>query len=419
MHELDLLGELEWRGMLFQASEGAAAALRAGPVAAYCGFDPTAPSLHVGSLVPIMGLVHLARHGHRPVALVGGGTGFIGDPGGKASERTLQSAAQIAANVAGVRAQLERLVGAGERPMAVRDNAEWLMPLGAVEFLRDVGKHFTVNYMTAKESVRSRIEGGISFTEFAYMLLQAYDFLRLFRSEGVTLQIGGSDQWGNMTAGLELIRRLDGAEAHVITLPLLTTASGVKFGKSEAGAIWLDPELTSPYRFYQFWIQSDDRDVGRYLRLFTLLDREAIEALDRATADAPERREAQSVLAREVTTFVHGEGAARVAAEASGVVFGRGDPATLSEGALAALSREIPGATVAAGTVTTVGDLFVHAGLVRSRGEARRLADQGGAYVNGTRAAAATTVAGIERLAGSYLLLRKGARDHALVRLTD
>ncbi|MEO6779244.1 MAG: tyrosine--tRNA ligase, partial [Gemmatimonadaceae bacterium] len=276
MSDSDFLSELAWRGMLMQQTEGAAAMLAAGAVSGYAGFDPTAPSLHVGSLVPIMGLVHLQRAGHRPYALVGGGTGMIGDPSGKTAERTLQTTDQVVANGEAIGGQLERFLDfSGARGAVLRNNADWLLRLGAVEFMRDVGKHLTVNYMAAKDSVKSRMEAGISYTEFSYMLLQAYDFVELRRRDGVTLQVGGSDQWGNMTAGVELVRRMDGAEAAAVTFPLLTTASGAKFGKTEAGAVWLDANLTSPYRFYQFWINTDDRDAGKYLRLMTLLDREA------------------------------------------------------------------------------------------------------------------------------------------------
>jgi len=302
-----LLDELSWRGMVYQHTDGLADALATGELSAYAGFDPTAPSLHVGHLVPVMGLAHLQRAGHRPIALVGGGTGMIGDPSGKAAERQLVSVEEIEENSRAIEKQLERFLDfKGPKAARMRDNAAWLRPLKAVEFMRDVGKHFTVNYMLAKDSVQSRIEGGISFTEFSYMLLQAYDFLELSRREGVTLQIGGSDQWGNITAGLELIRRVDGKTAHALTMPLVTTASGSKFGKTEAGAVWLDPKRTSPYKFYQYWINVDDRDTGKYLRLFTLLSRKDIEALDGSISSAPEKREAQQALAREVTGSVHG-----------------------------------------------------------------------------------------------------------------
>jgi tyrosyl-tRNA synthetase len=419
MSESHFLAELAWRGMLQQQTDGAANMLASGPVSGYAGFDPTAPSLHVGSLVPIMGLVHLQRHGHRPYALVGGATGMIGDPSGKTAERTLQTADQVMANAEAIGVQLGRFLDfSGPNSAMMRNNADWLLKMGAVEFMRDVGKHLTVNYMAAKDSVKSRMEAGISYTEFSYMLLQAYDFVELRRRDGVTLQVGGSDQWGNMTAGVELIRRMDGAEAHAVTFPLLTTASGAKFGKTEAGAVWLDAARTSPYQFYQFWVNTDDRDVGKYLRLMTLMDRESIESLEREAAEHPERREAQSALALEITSRVHGTEAANVARDVSLVLFGRGDVSALSSAALAALAREVPGASVTRGEPLSILDLFVRAGLVKSKGEARRLADQGGAYVNGVRAATTTMLADITPLAGSYVLLRKGARDYAMIQLT-
>ena len=306
-----LLEELRWRGMVYQHTDGLPDALATGQLGAYAGFDPTASSLHIGNLVPVMGLAHLQRAGHRPIALVGGGTGLIGDPSGKASERQLASVEDIEKNARSIGKQLERFLDfTGPTAARMRDNAEWLRPLKAVEFMRDVGKHFTVNYMLAKDSVQSRIEGGISFTEFSYMLLQAYDYLELFRREGVTLQMGGSDQWGNITAGMELIRRVEGKTAHALTLPLVTTASGSKFGKTEAGAVWLDPARTSPYKFYQYWINVDDRDAGKYLRLFTLLSQREIEELDKSIATAPEKREAQQALARDVAARVHDADAA-------------------------------------------------------------------------------------------------------------
>src|SRR6476619_2836001 len=308
-----LLDELSWRGMIYQQTDGLAEALATDQISAYVGFDPTAPSLHVGSLVPVMGLAHLQRAGHKPVAHVGGGTGMIGDPSGKTTERPLASVDEIESNSRAIAKQLERFLDfSGPRAARMRDNATWLKPLKAVEFMRDVGKHFTVNYMLAKDSVQARIEGGISFTEFSYMLLQAYDFLELYRRDGVTLQMGGSDQWGNITAGLELIRRVEGKTAHALTLPLVTTASGSKFGKTEAGVVWLDSARTSPYKFYQYWINADDRDAGKFLRMFTLMPRAEIEALDKLIAAAPEKREAQQALAREVTARVHGQDAARV-----------------------------------------------------------------------------------------------------------
>ena len=425
-----LLDELAWRGLLHQQTEGLGAALAAGPVRGYCGFDPTASSLHVGNLVPIMGLVHLQRAGHRPVALVGGGTGLIGDPSGRTAERLLHSEETVAANVAALRTQLERFLDFdGERGARLVDNGDWLRGLDLVGFLRDVGKHFTVNYMLAKESVQSRLstETGISFTEFSYMLLQAYDFAELARREDVTLQLGGSDQWGNMTAGVSLVRKMLGSEAHALTMPLVTTASGTKFGKSEAGAVWLDAERTSPYAFYQFWMNTDDRDVGTYLRYFTLLDRNEIVALEQASESEPAARGAQRRLAQDVTTRVHGAEAARAAEEVSGLLFDRGDPGALSEAALELLQREVPFATIAAdhetrlpnGTLDVLA-LLVASGVAASRGAAKRLLEQGGVSVNGTRLASdQRAVSAADSLRGGHFLLRKGARDYALVRVVS
>ncbi|MBC7788957.1 MAG: tyrosine--tRNA ligase [Anaerolineae bacterium] len=413
------LPELAWRELISQHTEGLPELLGRESVSAYCGFDPTAPSLHVGSLVPIMGLVHLQRSGHRPIALVGGGTGLIGDPSGKASERPLADSEAVAANAEKLRTQLERFLDfSGRAGARMRDNADWLTKLRAVDFMRDVGKHFTINYMMAKESVKARLEEGISYTEFSYMLLQAYDYLELYRREGATLQIGGSDQWGNITAGMELIRRSDGGDAHALTLPLVTTASGVKFGKTEAGAVWLDASLTSPYKFYQFWINADDQDVGRYQRFFTLLSREEIEAWDEEVLHQPERRESQRVLAKEVTTIVHGAEAARMCEEMSGLLFGGADAKKLSKAALVALANEIPFVQMArpADGSLDVLELFVAARLVPSKGAGRRLLEQGGLYVNGSRLAAEDRAILLDSLLeGGHLLLRKGAREYCLI----
>jgi len=415
-----LLEELSWRGMVYQHTDGLPDALATGQLSAYAGFDPTASSLHVGSLVPVMGLVHLQRAGHRPIALVGGGTGMIGDPSGKTAERQLASEEEIEQNSRALEKQLSRFLDFGRggkksgNAALMRDNAAWLRPLKAVEFMRDVGKHFTVNYMLAKDSVQSRIEGGISFTEFSYMLLQAYDFLELNRREGVTLQIGGSDQWGNITAGLELIRRVEGKTAHALTLPLVTTASGSKFGKTEEGAVWLDPARTSPYKFFQYWINVDDRDTGKYLRLFTLLPRQEIEALEKLIIAAPEKREAQQALARDVTARVHGEDAARVAEQVSGVLFGKADPASLAEPVLRAMSEEVPFAE--AREIPGLLDALVTLKLAASKSAARRLVEQGGVLLNGQRATMETDLASTKALAGGYHLIRKGARDYGLIR---
>jgi tyrosyl-tRNA synthetase len=418
------LSELAWREMLSQHTEGLGEALRTGTVTGYCGFDPTAPSLHVGNLVPVMGLVHLQRAGHRPIALVGGGTGMIGDPSGRSTERSLLDDATIAANTAAIRAQLERFLDFGGAGGArLMDNADWLSSLSLLEFLRDTGKHFSINYMLAKESVKSRLDGGISFTEFSYMLLQAHDFLELHRREGVTLQIGGSDQWGNITAGLELIRRTTGHEAHALTLPLIVNANGTKFGKSQSGAVWLDAERTSPFQFYQFWMGADDRDVSRWLRFFTVMSLDEITALDEAVRSRPERREAQRALAFDVTTRVHGVEAARIATEVSALLFEKADPASLSRGALAALQAEIPFAVYAGGADVAVPDGTVDIlecltllGFAASRGAAKRLLEQGGVSVNGAKLSMADRFVPRERaLAGAFLLVKKGARDFGLV----
>jgi tyrosyl-tRNA synthetase len=421
------LPELAWRELLFQHTEGLPAAFAAGQVTGYCGFDPTASSLHVGNLVPVMGLVHLQRAGHRPIALVGGGTGMIGDPSGRSSERTLQTLETIAENARAIQAQLSKFLDfEGPQAAQLLNNADWLAPLSLLDFLRDTGKHFSINYMLAKDSVKSRLESGLSFTEFSYMLLQAHDFLALYQREGVTLQIGGSDQWGNITAGLELIRRTVGGDAHALTFPLITNADGSKFGKSTGGgSVWLDPARTSPYKFYQFWIGADDRDVSRYLRFFTLLDRATIEALDEAVRTAPEQRAAQRALAADVTTRVHGAEAARVAQEVSALLFEKADPHALSEGALAALRLEIPFATYAAaadGPALSDGidvyECLTALGVAASRGAAKRLLEQGGVSINGTKLSAADRLIGEDRLLrGRHLLVKKGAREFGLVQV--
>jgi tyrosyl-tRNA synthetase len=425
-----VLEELGWRGLVYQHTDGVPGALASGPVSAYIGFDPTGSSLHVGSLVPIMVLVHLQHFGHRPIALVGGGTGMIGDPSGKSTERTLLTAEQVAANADGIRSQLERfLTFEGANAARMRDNAAWLNSLHLVDFLRDVGKHFTVNYMLQKDSVRSRMDAGISFTEFSYMLLQAYDFLELRRRDGVTLQLGGSDQWGNITAGIELIRRVDAAEAHALTMPLVTTSTGAKFGKTEAGAVWLDATRTSPYAFYQFWLATDDADVGRYLRFYTLLSREEIEALDAQTAAAPEQRAAQQALARDVTRRVHGDAALVGAEQVSTFFFGGLEASALSEAAFGILRAEAPFAEVTRDALASDSDparfdalkLLTASGLAASNGAAKRLLEQGGVSVNKRKLAAGDrhVPASDVLLLGGHVVMGKGKRDYALLRVRD
>src|SRR5437762_7252948 len=329
----NLFDELQWRGLVSEATEHLADAFAKERVTGYIGFDPTASSLHVGSLLTVMGLARLQRFGHSPIAIVGGGTGMIGDPSGKTQERQLLSREQIEENVAGIRRQLERFLDfdrAGN-PARIVNNADWLASFDLLGFLRDTGKHFTVNYMLQKESVNRRLENeaGISYTEFSYLLLQARDFVELFDRFGCTLQLGGSDQWGNITAGIDLIRRTRARRAHGLVMPLVTTASGVKFGKTESGTVWLDPARTSPFKFYQFWLNTDDRDVIPYLKFFTFLDRDTIEAVDATGREAPGKREAQRLLAREMTTLVHGGEQMARAERASSVLFGE-DITTLS-----------------------------------------------------------------------------------------
>ncbi|HEV8303596.1 MAG TPA: tyrosine--tRNA ligase [Gemmatimonadales bacterium] len=414
----DLLTELEWRGFVQEATPGLDAHLARGPVTAYCGFDPTASSLQVGNLMPLMLLANLQRHGHRPIVLMGGGTGMIGDPSGKDRERPLLSKDEIKENVRRQRDQVARFLefGAGPTAALLLDNAKWLVEQRLIDFLRDVGKHFTINVMLQKESVQARMQAGLSYTEFSYMLLQAYDFLHLYRERQCTLQVAGSDQWGNITAGVELIRRVENAEVHGLVAPLVTRASGQKFGKTESGAIYLDPALTSPYKFYQFWINVDDRDVAAYLRLFTLKPRAEIDDLLARHAKQPAAREAQVALAQDVTIRAHGPDAAASAAAAAGILFGDFDPRRADARTVAILAQEIPTTAVARNELTLV-DAVVRAGLAKSKSEARRAIEQGGIYVNQQRAQdAERTIGDGDWIAGASLLLRKGKKDYALLK---
>ncbi len=401
-----------------------AAKLEAGRFPAYLGIDVTADSLHVGHLVGVVALQHLQRAGHRPLAVLGGATTLIGDPSGRQTERPLLTADEIEANAAGIRRQLGSFLdfGTGAASARLLNNAEWLSPLRLTDFLRDVGKHFTVNAMIAKESVRARLEGreqGISYTEFSYMLLQAYDFLHLFDREGCRLQVGGSDQWGNITAGIDLLRRARGAEAFGFTWPLVVKADGTKFGKSQSGNVWLDPARTSPYQFFQFWMNADDDDVGRYLRLYTFLDRDRVSELEAAIAERPGEREAQRTLAREVTALVHGEAAADAADRASAALFG-GDLRELSESQLQDVFADVPSSRLARSRLEGEGiglvDLLVESGLVASKSAARQAIAQGGVSVNGTREADLDRRLGTsDLLAGRFIVLRRGKRNYHLV----
>jgi tyrosyl-tRNA synthetase len=428
--DVNVFDEFEWRGLVYDATPGLRELLGREKLTAYIGFDPTAASLHVGSLLPILGLARLQRCGHSPVAIAGGGTGMIGDPSGKSQERQLLDAAKVEENLQGIKAQLARFLDfeAASNPARIVNNADWLGQLPLIDFLRDTGKYFSVNAMMAKESVRRRLEGedGLSFTEFSYMLLQAYDFLVLYDRYGCRLQMGGSDQWGNITAGADLIRRLRGAGgeeklAHGLVFPLVTTSSGVKFGKTEAGTIWLDPALTSPFRFYQFWINTDDRDIVPYLKSFTWLGAEEIAGLEEGVRTAPQEREAQRRLAREVTRMLHGEGELAKAERATAVLFGA-EIAELEPAEVREIFADVPSVEIAServgGEGVQLADLLVAAGLVPSKGEARRAVQGGGIYLNNCRVAeerrAVTTA---DSLGGELIVLRKGRREYRLVRL--
>jgi len=419
---MDLYGELAWRGLVYDATEGVREALTNGRVTGYIGFDPTAKSLHVGSLLVIMALARMQRAGHAPIALVGGGTGLIGDPSGKTVERPLLTAADVEANVEGIRAQLARFLDfdSTTAPARLVNNAEWLTTLAAIDFMRDIGKHFSVNAMLAKDSVRRRLESeeGITYTEFSYSLLQAYDFLALFDRFTCTLQMGGSDQWGNIIAGLDLVRRLRGAKVHGLVLPLITTASGTKFGKTESGTIWLDRELTSPYEFYQFWLNTDDRDAGRYLRFFTFLDAASIAALEEVSAREPEKRHAQRMVAREVTRLVHGDAAVAEAESASQALFS-GDVSQMSASELRQVFPNVPSTTVAfAPDGWKLVSLLTDAGVTTSNSEATRLIRNGGIYVNSRRVTDEKERLRVEQaIDGELFLIRKGKRDSFLIRI--
>ena len=418
----DVLDELQWRGLIAQSTDEVAlrAALTAGPVTYYCGFDPTAPSLHIGNLVQILTVRRLQLFGHRPLALVGGATGLIGDPK-PSSERTLNERDVVSGWVERIRAQIEPFLDF-EGPNAARmvNNLDWTEPLSAIDFLRDVGKHFRVNRMLAKEAVSARLNSdvGISYTEFSYQILQAMDFLRLHERHGCSLQLGGSDQWGNLTAGTDLIHRVSGAPVHALATPLVTKADGTKFGKTESGTVWLDPGMTSPYAFYQFWLNVEDAKVGEYLKVFTFRTRDEIAELDKATADRPAAREAQRALAGDVATLVHGEQATARVIEASQALFGRGDLAALDEATLRDALAELPRVTVPAGP-HPVAELLASTGLVASRSAARRAIAEGGAYLNNERVAAEDAVADPSlALHGRWLLLRRGRRSLGAVELT-
>jgi tyrosyl-tRNA synthetase len=421
----NLYEELAWRGLVYDVTDGVPELLARERVTAYIGFDPTASSLHIGSLLPMMSLARLQRFGHSPIAIAGGGTGMIGDPSGKTDERVLLSLEEIERNLEGIKPQIARFLDfAAPNPARIVNNADWLCTVGLMTFLREVGKYFTVNYLLRKESVQRRLESedGISYTEFSYLLAQAWDFVQLHDRYGCTMQLGGSDQWGNITAGIDLVRKLRGKKVHALVMPLITTASGVKFGKTEAGTIWLDPSRTSPFRFYQFWLNTDDRDVVTYLKFFTFLDRHAVAALEHATAAAPEKREAQRVLAREVTATVHGAEQVARAEQASVVLFGE-DITTLNVDDVLAVFEDVPSTELSADEVSGEGigmvDLIARVQLASSKGDARRLVQAGGVYVNNRRVSdPQARLTREQAIGGRLFVLRKGQKQNHLVRLT-
>jgi tyrosyl-tRNA synthetase len=420
---MNLYDEFKWRGMIHDATPDLQRILGEEKLTAYIGFDPSAASLHVGSLLPIMGLARLQKFGHTPIAIAGGGTGLIGDPSGKTKERQLLTAEQVEENLAGIKAQLARFLDfdAKTNPALIINNADWLAPITMMEFLRDVGKYFTVNNLLAKEAIKRRLETdeGISFTEFSYPLLQAYDYLVLHDRHGCNLQLGGSDQWGNIIAGIDLIRRLRSARAHGLVFPLVTTSAGVKFGKTEAGAVWLDPELTSPYRFYQFWLNTDDRDAIPYLKFFTWLSQEEIAELAESLKLAPEKRKAQRELARHVTALVHGETELEKALRASEVLFGK-EISGLTVQEIIDIFADVPSTKLEKSKLDglTLTDALVLSGLAPSKGEARRLVQAGGVAINNRRATdPRQTISDSDLIDGQVLVLRKGAKNYHLLRI--
>ncbi len=440
---LDILDELAWRGLvaLSTGPDELRKSLATGPVTFYCGFDPTAPGLHIGNLVQLLAMRRLQLAGHRPIAVVGGATGLIGDPSGKSAERVLNPREVVSEWVTRYRAEVERFLDfrPGPTGAAVVSNLDWTHNLTALDFLRDIGKHFSVNQMLAREAVKARLEaGGISYTEFSYQILQAYDYLELYRRHGCTLQVGGSDQWGNLVAGVDLIRRVTGASVHALATPLITKPDGTKYGKTEGGAIWISPDLMSPYAFYQFWINRADDEVGSLLRVFTFRSPEEIETLEQQARDAPAARAAQRALAQDMTVLVHGEAECAKAVAASRALFGQGDLAALDEATLAAALSEAGLVTIAdrlgtgtaaapAGPVTVssgpgqlppVVDLLAATGVAASKSAARRAIAEGGAYLNNRKVTAPEAVP--ERsdlLHGRFLVLRRGKRTVAGVEI--
>ncbi len=418
-----LLDDLEWRGLIAQSTDREALIkdLEAGPVSFYLGFDPTAPSLHVGNLVVLLVMRRFQLAGHKPLPLVGGATGLVGDPSGRNEERSLNSDEVVAEWVSRIRKQLERfLTFEGSNAANLVNNLDWTKNVTAIEFLRDIGKHFSVNQMLTKDSVSSRLEGGgISYTEFSYQVLQSFDYLELYRRHNCILQLGGSDQWGNITAGLDLIRRAESGSAHALTIPLLQKADGTKFGKTAGGSVWLDPEMTSPYAFYQYWLGTDDADVERFLKTFSFKSREELEELLVELKNNPGARVAHRSLARELTTLVHGENECEQAEAAAKALFGQGEISDLSEKTLASALSQLPRTTISRGDAfPTWVDLLAATGVVDSKSAARRIVKEGGAYLNNQKISGEDFAPSESDLIhGRFLLLRKGKRELAAVEL--
>ena len=421
---MNLIEDLRWRGLLAQTTDEAALleALKK-PTTLYVGFDPTAPSLHAGNLVVLLVLRRFQLAGHNPIALVGGATGLVGDPSGKNEERTLNSTEIVEGWVNRIRKQVSAFLDfdAPKNPAAVVNNLDWTSPLSAIEFLRDIGKHFSVNQMLSKDSVSARLEGGgISYTEFSYQVLQSYDFLELYRRNNCTLQVGGSDQWGNIVAGLDLIRRVEQGSGHALTVPLLMKADGTKFGKTAGGSVWLDPEMTSPYAFFQFWLNSDDKDVINFLKVFSFKSHAEITELEKSHNENPGLREAHRALARELTSLVHSEETTQRVEAAARALFGQGELSELDEATLASALAELPRTTVSSkGEIPTWVDLLAATGVVDSKSAARRIVKEGGAYLNNVKISGEDfRPSKSDFLCGKYAVLRKGKRDLAAVELS-
>ncbi len=424
----NIVEELKWRGMVHDIMPGTEDELNKGMTGAYIGFDPTADSLHIGNLVQIMTLMHFQRFGHKPYALVGGATGMVGDPSGKSSERNLLDEDTLNHNIKGVQGQLEKFLSfEGENAAEMVNNYDWFKEFNFLEFIRDVGKHISVNYMMAKDSVKSRLETGLSFTEFSYQLVQGYDFYWLWKNKNVKLQLGGSDQWGNIVTGTELIRRKGQGEAFAMTTPLITKADGSKFGKSEGGNIWLDPEKTSPYKFYQYWINSSDEDVEKYIKIFSTKSHDVIEGLIAEHREAPHQRSLQKALAEEITTRVHSAEDLDMAIKASAILFGKsttGDLSSVNEKTLLQVFEGVPQAEItkdqlaSAENVTDLLSDLTDGMVFPSKGEARRMIKGGGVSINKNKISSADAAVDFDLLQGKYLLAQKGKKNYYLIKVS-